>query len=421
MRLAARERDVFAIPGYLPFWLADTVSTFGSHVTTIALQVLVVLTLKGTATDVGLLNAARWLPYLVLGLVLGALVDRMRRKPTLLATDLGRALLLCAIPALWLMGWLSLPVLMLFVAAFGVLTVLNDAASQSFLPRLVPPSALLAANARLDQGGAVAQASGPVIAGALITAIGAPLAVLADAASYLVSALAISRVHVAEPAPAKGRPLNLRREIGEGLRWVYGHRMLAPMALSTHGWFLFNSLLTTVFVPFVLLDLGLTALDLGLTLAAAGGAGLVGSMLAARIGTRWGAGGAVVATRVMMPVAWTIIALVPVAGGDPWITVAALAAGQGLYGFAMGAENANSMGYRQAVTPDALQGRMNTTMRSINRGMNVIGAPVGGLLADSLGYRPTLWIGVAGFALVAVYVGVSPFRRARHGDRPRPE
>nr|QQZ49200.1 MFS transporter [Phenylobacterium glaciei] len=139
-------------PGFLAFWTAETVSEFGSYVTTLALQVLVVLTLHGSATQVGLLNASRWLPYLVLGLILGALVDRWRRKPILVATDLGRALLLGVIPGLWLLGWLSLPILMVFVALFGVLTLLNDAASQSFVPRLVSAPDLLAANARLDQG-----------------------------------------------------------------------------------------------------------------------------------------------------------------------------------------------------------------------------------------------------------------------------
>ncbi|MBR7620367.1 MFS transporter [Phenylobacterium sp. 20VBR1] len=411
----SKPRDVFRLPGFLAFWTAETVSEFGSYVTTLALQVLVVLTLHGSATQVGLLNASRWLPYLVLGLILGALVDRWRRKPILVATDLGRALLLGVIPGLWLLGWLSLPILMVFVALFGVLTLLNDAASQSFVPRLVSAPDLLAANARLDQGAATAQTSGPVVAGALVTALGAPLAVLVDAASYLISALVVWRIPVEEPVRAKSPvPLNLRREIGEGLAYVYRHPRLAPFAWGTHGWFLFNSMLTTVFTPFVLLELELTAFQLGIALAAAGGAGLLGSLAAARIGRAWGAGGAVIACRALMPLAWAVIALAPGAG-SPW-TLVALAVGQGLYGLAMGASNANEMGYRQAVTPDALQGRMNTTMRSLNRGMIVVGAPAGGWLADTLGYRPTLWIAIAGFVAVMLFLAASPFRHARHGD-----
>lgn len=410
-----KPRDVFRLPGYLAFWSAETVSEFGTYITTLALQVMVVVTLQGTATDVGLLNASRWLPYLVLGLVIGALVDRWRRKPLLVSTDLGRAILLAAIPGLWWLGWLSLPILMVFVALFGVLTLLNDAASQSFVPRLVPAPLLLAANARLDQGASAAQTSGPAVAGALVSVVGAPIAVLVDAASYLFSALVIARIPVEEPRRAAAAPRpHLRREIGEGLAFVYRHRVLAPFALWTHGWFLFNSMLVTVFVPFVLLELKLTPFQLGIALAAAGGAGLVGSLLAAPIGRAWGAGGAVIACRALMPLAWAVIALAPATGGL-W-TLAALAVGQGLYGLAMGASNANEMGYRQAVTPDALQARMNTTMRSLNRAMIVVGAPLGGWLADTIGYRPTLWIAIAGFVAVMLFLAASPFRHARHGD-----
>ena len=410
-----RPGDVFRLPGYLAFWSAETVSQFGTYVTTLALQVLVVITLKGSATDVGLLNAARWLPYLVLGLVLGAWVDRRRRKPIMVATDLGRAVLLGAIPGLWSIGLLTLPLLMAFVATFGVLTLLNDAASQSFVPRLVPRPSLVAANARLDQGAAVAQTSGPAIAGALVTALSAPLAVLVDAVSYLISALVVWRIPIVEPKPEQtGHRLDLRREIGEGLSFVYRHPMLAPFALGTHGWFLFNSMLVTVFVPFTLLELKLSAFEMGVALAAAGVTGLLGSFLARPLGMAWGAGRTVIVCRALMPFAWAVIALAPAAGGPA--TLAALALGQGLYGLGMGAQNANEMGYRQAVTPDALQGRMNTTMRSLNRAMIVVGAPIGGWLADHIGYRPTLWIAIGGFVLAVLYLAASPFRDARHGD-----
>jgi MFS family permease len=417
----APPRDVFRLPGFLAFWTASTVSDFGSYVTALALQVLVVMTLKGTATDVGLVSAARWAPYLVLGLVVGALVDRFRRMPILVATDLARAILLGAIPALWLFGWLNLPVLMVFVAVFGVLTLVNDAADQSFTPRLVPGSSLLAANARLDQGSTVAQTSGPLLAGALVALLGAPLAVLVDAASYLFSgALLAIGVRVAEPAPMRsGRALGLRREIGEGLRWVYGHRTLAPFAISTHVWFLFNSVLSTVFAPFVLLSLGLGPFALGVALAAAGVGGFAGSLVATRLGLRWGAGWVVIGCRALDALACATIALAPTSGGR-LLTVAILALGQGVYGLALGASNANEMGYRQAVTPDALQSRMNTTMRSLNRAVIVVGAPIGGLIADRIGYRPALWIAAAGFLLGALALAASPFRQARHDDGAAP-
>lgn len=419
MRADDHTVEVFRQPGFARFWAAETVSEFGTYVTTLALQVLVVVNLSGSATDVGLLNASRWLPYVLFGLVVGALVDRRRRLPLLVATDVGRGVLLAAIPALWLLDGLTLAVLMVVVTMFGLLSLINDAASQSFLPRVVPRSSLVAANARLNQSAAVAQTCGPVLGGALVTLLGAPLAVLVDALTYLTSAIVLARIRLTEAVrPLTQQRGGLRREIGEGLSWVYRHRMLAPLAISTHGWFLFNSMLLTVYVPFVLLRLQITASEMGITLAGAGIGALLGSLAGPAAGQRWGAGPTVVACRAAVPVGWIIIAMAPASGeaGAAWVSVLILTAGQMLYGLAMGLENANEMGYWQAVTPDPLQGRMNSTRRSINRAMIVVGAPVGGLLADSLGYRETLWIALTGFALVAVFLFLSPFRQARHGD-----
>lgn len=409
--------DVFRIPGYFPYWSAYTVSSFGTYVTTLALQVLVLLNLHGTAADVGWLNGARWLPYLVLGLIVGALVDRRPRKPILIGADLARAVLLGAIPVLYVVGWLNVVVLLVFVACFGVLSLFGDAASQAFLPRVVPRSSLAAAHSRTDQSDAVAQTSGPLVAGGLVTVVGAPIAVLVDAASYLFSALAISRIRIVEPPATTGSDRHaLRTEIAEGLRWVYRHRVLAPMAIGTHAWFLFNSMVATVYVSFALLGLHLSAFQLGVTLAAAGAGGLVGSTFSTRLGMRWGAGRTVILCDVLMAVAWALIALEPVDRGHTWSVVAVLAVGQCLYGVGLGLSNANEMGYRQGVTPDHLQARTNTTIRSANRAMIVIGAPVSGLLAVAIGFQPTLWIAAGGFILVAVFLAASPFRNALHSD-----
>ena len=403
-----------AFPGFAPFWWASTVSDFGTYITTLALQVLVVTTLAGTAFDVGLVNAARWLPYLALGLVVGAAVERVRRKPLLVATDAARAVLLVAIPALAAAGWLSLPVLVVFVAVFGLCSLLNDAAHPSFLARLVPASALLGAHARLDQSAAVAQASGPVIAGALIAALGAPAAVLVDAATFAVSAAATWRIALVEAVAPRTAGRRLRAEIAAGLAWVYGHRTLAPMAITGHAWFVVNAVLGTAYVPFVLLGLDLSAFELGLTLAAAGVGALLGALAAAGVGRRWGAGRAVITAHALGAVGWVVIALAPT--GAASVTVVVLALGQLVWGLSLGLSNANEMGYRQSITPDVLQSRMNTTIRSINRAAIVIGAPAGGLLADHIGFRPTLAIGAAGFLATAAALTLSPFRGARHED-----
>lgn len=402
------------LPAFRRFWVAETVSEFGTYVTTIALQVLIVLVLSGTALDVGLVSASRWLPYLLLGVLVGALVDRGRRKPVLVVTDLARAALLCVIPLLWWMGWLSIWSLMAVVLLFGTASVVNDAATQSFLPRLVERGQLLPANARLDQSSAVAQLAGPLAGGGLVGLVGAPLAVLADAISFVVSAIVTAGIRVVEPVAELTRR-HLGREIGDGLRWIYRHPTLAPLAVSSHLWFLVNSMGSTILVPLALLVFGFSPLELGIVVAAAGAGALAGASLSVRAGRRWGPGRVVIASHAAMPVAWAgVLVLVLQGQAEHLAAIAVIVASQALIGFAMGLENANEMGYWQAVTPDALQGRTNATRRSANRAMIVIGAPLGGLIADRLGYPAAITIVIAGFVLAVVVLLLSPFRNARH-------
>jgi MFS family permease len=396
-------------PWFLRFWTAATVSGFGTYITTLAVQVLVVVTLHEGSFGVGLVNASRWLPYLVFGLMTGVLVDRSRRRPILVGTDLARAALLIGIPVLALTGHLSLAVLMAFMSVFGLMSLLGDTASQSFLPRVVPRRLLTPANARLDQSDAVAQTSGPALAGGLVSLLTAPWAVLVDAATYLVSGLLLLRLPVTEPASKRLTVRGIRGEAMDGLRWIYGHRMLRPFALGTHAWFVCASVAGAVMAPFALLTLDLSAFGLGVVLAIAGIGGLAGALVATRLGLRFGAGRVVIACVTITGVAWAVMAL----SSQGWSGWLVFGAGQLLLGLSMGASNANEMGYRQAATPDHLQGRTNGTMRSINRAMVVVGAPLGGWLGDALGFRTMLWAAAAGFLVVAAGFALSPFRGAR--------
>ncbi|ONI80004.1 MFS transporter [Actinosynnema sp. ALI-1.44] len=402
------------LPGFGRFWAASTMSSFGTPVTTFALQIVTLNTLHASTAQLGLLNAARWAPYLVLGLVAGVLVDRYRRKPVLVATDLGRAALLCVIPALAFADLLTFPALAVVVFAFGVLSLLFDAADQSFLPRLVPAELLTLANARLEQSDAAAQTAGPVLAGGLLKVVGAPVAFLFDAVSYLVSGLLLASIRVTEPAPRHHERRPMLAELREGLAYVYQHRMLAPVALSSHVWFLAHSMLGTVYIAYGLFELRLGEFWLGVTVACASVGAVLGGAFADRAGRRFGAGPVSIAAHVVMPVAWV---LVPLAESGA-AAVVLLAAAQFITWLTMGAASPNEMSYRQSVTPDRLQGRMNTTIRSLNRGMIVIGAPLGGIIADTAGFRTALWTGIAvlvGAALILIW---SPFRHARLQTAP---
>ncbi|MEU6155466.1 MFS transporter [Actinosynnema sp. NPDC047251] len=390
------------------FWTADAVSMLGTHVTTLALGILAMDQLGAGAADLGVLSAAQWLPYLLFGLLAGVLADRRRRRPILIGADVARAAVLALIPTLHALGALTLPVLTGLVAVFGTLSLLYDAAHQSFLPRLVPPERLITANARMEQTRAVTQTAGPLVAGWLVKAVGAPFAIVLDAVSYVVSALVLATIRVPETVPTP-ETRNLKREIRDGLTWVYRHPVLAPLALTSHVWFLFNSMVTPVFAFFVHKELGFDEFELSLTFAAAGVGTVLGASLSTTGTTRLGAGPVIVLGRWLTPAAF---ALIPFADATP-TGLAILAAAQFTWGFGVGIDSPPEMGYRQAITPDHLQGRMNSTIRSLNRGMIVIGAPVGGLIAHHAGPRTAVWVGVTGLVVQAVAVTCSPVRRAR--------
>lgn len=403
-------------PEFRRFWWGEAVSGMGSAITVLALQTLVLVTLDGDATQVGWLNSARWLPYLILGLVVGALVDRIRRRPVMVVTDLVRAGLLGLVPLAWALDVLTFPLLLAVVLAFGTASLVNDAASQSFVPRLIPHPGLQRAHARLDAADAVAQATGPALAGALIRLLGAPVAVLVDAATYLFSAAMVASLGaVAEPvaAPAGGTGTRgLAREIGDGARWAYGASGLRRLAIATHVWFAGQTVLLVLVVPYGYLQLDLTALQLGLAFAVAGIGALVGATTSTSVGRRLGPGGAIICSHGVSAVG-VLVMLTAASAPVGWAAAAVLAAGQLCHGWAMGTSNSHQMSFRQARTPDELQARTNTTLRSFNRAVIVVVSPIVGALADQVGIRPVLATAAAIFAASALLLTASSFRRER--------
>ncbi|WP_328530824.1 MFS transporter [Nocardioides sp. NBC_00368] len=404
--------EAMRIPAFVRYWTASTTGSFGTAVSTVAIQVLVVQVLVATPAEVGFVNAARVLPYAFLGLFAGVLVDRVRRRPLLVWSNAAQAVALLAIPALWLADALSLLVVAVVLFVVGALSVVEIAARQSFLPRLVPMRTLLSANARIDQGDTVAMTSGPALGGGLIAVIGAPLTILADALTCALGAVMNARVRVEEPPLPRrpSTPAQVLGDIGVGVRYIYRHRTIAPHAVSTHIWFIGNAMALTAFAPFALREMGLGAVAYGVVLAFTGVGGLIGALVAVRAGIRLGAGGATLLGFALAPVAWGVSALAPPTAAGLVI----LGAVQLLAGLGMGVSNSNSLGYRQAVTPDELQGRMNATIRSANRTCAVVGALAGGLVGQLLGLRPALWVAVTVFVIAAVVVVGSPLRTARH-------
>jgi predicted MFS family arabinose efflux permease len=405
--------EVFPSRAFLRYWRADAVSGFGTYVTVFALQALVVLTLHGSAADVGWLNAARWLPYLVFGLVVGAIVDGRRRLPLMVTSDLLQAFLLTSIPLLWWLDLLSLPAVLLIVLSYGTVSLVNAAAAMSLLPRLVEPQHLQPAHARIDGADAVSLTAGPALGGLLVAAIGAPMAVLVDSLSYVYSALTLRKIDLREPATRTGvTARGLLREVTEGVQWIYRGSGLTTLEVSTHAWFVGHAVVGVVLAPYILRTLDLSASMFGIIGAAGGAGAILGATLTTKVGRRLGTGRTIIACHLVTTLG--VIAMVLAGQGmAPAGTVTVLVVGQSLYGLAMGMSNSHQMSYRQLVTPDELQARTNTTLRSINRGVIVVVAPLAGVLADAWGIRPTLVLAAAIFTLVAAGLGASSFRDAQ--------
>ncbi|GAA1139192.1 MFS transporter [Microbacterium aurantiacum] len=411
-------REILRLPSFAFFWCATTLRAFGGAIAGVAFQILIVTVLNATPVQISVLSALSVAPYLVLGFLVGALMDRWRRQRTLVITSVGRALVLAAVPVLILTDTLTFGTLAAVILTLGVLTLFADSAAQPLLPRIVPRRSLVQANARLGQSGTVAETAGPALGGALFTALGAPLLFLLEAVINAVAAVLQSRIRVVEPpAPRRAAGRHVGHDIVDGMRFTYRHPTLRPLALSVHVWFLGNSIVMTVFAVYVLRELALPAWAFGVALAAAGVGGFAGALIAPSLGARWGAGRAILCGRALVVVPWLVLGFAPLtAETDVALTLAVVAGAQLLYGAAMGIEDANDISYRQSVAPDAIQGRMNATIRTVNRAVFLVGALAAGLLMSAFGFASTLVVGAVVFAVAAVVIVVSPLRDARHDD-----
>ncbi len=410
----SRRWPLLGYPAFVRFWAADAISMAGTSITTVALPAIAVFTLGASDTEVGLINAARWLPYLLLGLLAGVFVDRHRRKPILVTADLARGAILALIPLFAALDVLSLPLLIAVVLVFGALSLGYDAAHQSYPPVLVPTALLTPAWSRLEQTNAVATTGGPAVAGFLVQLISAPLAILLDALSYLISGLLLLTVRplVPEVAPGKDIPRDLRQEIRAGLAWVYRNPVTTPLAVTGHIWFVFQGIIATAYTVFAYRALGLSVAAVGVTLAIGGVGSVIGATASGWVGRRMGVGPAIVFCRWITPFGYLLIPL----AGDNALGFVMLCLSQFAFGLSIGIDSPIEMGYRQSVTPSGLLGRMHATLRSVNRASLTVGLVLGGLLAEHLGRREALWIGVAGMVLQAVLLHRSAFRHARLSD-----
>ena len=403
-------------PDFLRLWGAEGVSQLGSQITAIALPLVAATTLQATPLEFGVLAAASWLPYLVFGLAAGVWVDRLRRKPVMVATDVLRAAALLAVPAAAATGRMSVAVLVATAFVVGSLTVFFNVAYVAYLPTLVGRSGLVEGNAKLEATASAAQIVGPAMAGTLIGAVSAPFALLFNAGTFVLSALGIGAIRAPEPPPVPaGERLGWRREVGDGLRVVAGNPTLRALTLVDATVSVGGFAFLAIYILYMVENLRLSADQIGFVLATGGAGALIGAWGAGRLRTRLGIGPAIVLS--MLAFGLTGL-LVPLAVLAPRFALPLVVASEFLQWAAIVAHAVNAVSLRQAIAPERMQGRVNGTMRFVSNGLKPIGSLAGGVLGGVIGLPWTLVVGEVGMLLAVGWYLTSPVWGTR--DLPEP-
>jgi MFS family permease len=393
---------------FMKLWFGQTISQIGSQVTLLALPLTAILLYDASPFEVGLLSTVEFLPFVLFGLPAGVWVDRLRRKPILVIADLGRFLSVVSIPIAYAFDALHLTQVYVVGFVTGILTVFFDVAYGAYLPSLIERERLVEGNSKLEISRSGAQLAGPGLAGLLVQALKAPVAILADAVSYLGSVVFLLSIRSEEPpieVPHEGPP-RMRHQIAEGVRYVVRHPLLRPLATCTAVLNLFGTVAQAVLLLFAVRTLGLGPGTIGGALTVGNVGFLAGAFVSARIVRRMGVGPAIIVAAVLLGLG---TAVVPFATRSAAVPVLIAYGVLGTFGGAI--YNINVRSLAQTITPDRMLGRMVATMRFIVWGTIPLGAFVGGVLGGAIGLRPTLVLAAMGELTAFLAILLSPVRR----------
>jgi MFS family permease len=394
--ISKRLTGLWRHPDFVRLWAAQTVSMFGSLITQTALPFVAILVLHARPFQVAMIGVAGLVPAFLVGLVAGAWVDRLHRRPILIAADLGRAVTLAIVPVCALFDVLRIEIVYAVAALTSVLSVFFDVAYQSYLPSLVRREELVEGNSKLTASASVAEFSAFSVGGWLVQWLTAPYALVVDALTFLWSAFFVSRIQQAEPPPmAEEEREPILHEINAGLQFVTRHPVLRPLGTSTAIFAFSGEMFGAVFMFYVASDLDFKPGILGVIFAVGGFSSLIGAITTARLTRRIGVGPALIVALPMIAIGRL---LVVAATDSSWIAIALLVGQQFVTDPFWTTYEITNVSLRQSITPDRWQGRMNASLRSVDFGGMLLGALIGGWLGDELGARTTL--------LVASLIGV---------------
>ena len=398
-----RDRD------FRRLWVGQTASQLGEHTSLVVLPLFAVLQLNAGAGQLGVLRAVGQVPVLLLSLFVGAWVDRWRSRTVMVLTDAGRTLALGAAAVAGVLGWLGLPALFVVAFAVGTLSVFFDVAYQASLVRLVRHDQLVRGNSALEASRSAAQIGGPALGGALMSLLSAPIAAATGALFFALSFLSIRRIRRRESIPESSiRPPRVGRRIQEGLRFVAGDTSLRTVCLASAAFQFSFAATMTDYLLFLPRELHLSGTAVGLALAATGPGALLGSMLAARLPSRFGYGAVLVSAAALGD---GVFLTVPALRGSAAVTLPALLTANFVFGAGSQLVNVTVMAVRQTVTPDGMQGRAAATITFVGLGLTPLGSLLGGFLAQHWGLRTSLLVTATGMMLSPVFMALSPLAR----------
>ncbi len=398
------------VPDFRHLWTGQTISVFGDEINRIAIPLVAVLILGADAAEMGNLTAAGLLPHLLLSLMTGVWLDRIRQRRRLMIwADIGRAVLIASVPVAHVLGWLTIAQLYVVGFLVGALTVVFDVSWGTVFVAVVQRDRFIEAQALLHGSRSLAYVGGPSIGGLLVQILGAPLALAADAISFLGSAAFLGRIRSPEP-PVEPEEGSLRERLMAGLAFVFRDPIVRPVLLSAATINLFNLAFTALVILYATTELGVSPGALGLALGSGAVGGIIGATIASRVGRRLGLGPAYALGCVLFPLPLLLIPIADPAMPMPLI-LALLFGSEFGAGFGVMILDINVGAVLTARYPDQLRSRATGAFRFINYGVRPVGAFVGGLLGTALGVREALFVtGIAAALGVLWLLGTQVLR-----------
>jgi Na+/melibiose symporter-like transporter len=390
------------------------VSAFGSRITRTGLPIIAVMLLGAAESQIGVFQALSIAPGVLVAVLAGGFVDRSDKRRIMIACDLFRFALVASIPVVWWAGapgGLTMAHLVAVGALGGAASTLFYIADRAYLPVVIGKPHLLEGNAKLETTEAVAEIGGPAASGGLISAIGAPLAMLVDAASFVWSALHLWRIETVEQ-PAPPARFDARRDLATGLRALFDHPQLRAVTLAHLTMSIAGGFFMALYAVYCLRVLHLSEWELGLMVACGGVGALGGAAIAAPLARRFGFGPTVIAAAA---VALVFQLLIPAARGPSWLVFACLIGHQLVSDGLAIVFHVHTVTLRQTVLPDHLLGRASAAHFAVTTGVVPVAAVVAGVLAGAIGTRTTLWIGMGAGLLAPLFL--LPIARLRELPR----